>query len=239
MLINGIFEILGVGSPPVLPCSRATVCCQCVCALVTQHPTPWCRPTLILKLRLMGQCSELPRGMGQTSPFVAWNTLLKRANTILKLTGVCLLLESQSGHSEGSDENEQRIRRQPSRLAQAQTTAWIRPALTPGARYCLPSVWGFICQGDGQAAKGPLRWGVVQPDCGMLPHQMSTGLSEGALGWDSGGWVPRGGPSWAPWVWATHSPVPSPQALCQQSKGMGSIRNSHRVLQESHRHLCV
>lgn len=96
MLINGIFEILVVGSPPVLPCSRGTICCQCVCALVTQHPTPSCRPTLILKLTLMGQCSELPRGMGQTSPIVAWKTLLKRANTIPKLTGVCLLLKSPS-----------------------------------------------------------------------------------------------------------------------------------------------
>ena len=42
----------------------------------------------------MGQGYELPTGTGKTSPFVAWKTLFKRADTIVKLTGVCLLLKS-------------------------------------------------------------------------------------------------------------------------------------------------
>ena len=59
----------------------------------TDH-TPWRCPTLILELRSMGQGYELPTGTGKTSPFVAWKTLFKRADTIVKLTGVCLLLKS-------------------------------------------------------------------------------------------------------------------------------------------------
>ena len=60
MMTNGISEILGVSSPPILPCFRATTCRQHACTLVTQHRTPWRCPTLIPALRSMGQGSEPP-----------------------------------------------------------------------------------------------------------------------------------------------------------------------------------
>ena len=70
--------------------------------------------------------------------------------------------EPGSGHSEGRD------------VAQAETAGSIRPALTPGAMYCLPSVWGFICQGDGQAARALAGEGLYSQGGGMRPHQISV-----------------------------------------------------------------
>lgn len=47
----------------------------------------------------MGPRSEPPRGTGSAKPSAAWKTLLKRAGTLLTLTGVCLpvALELQHG----------------------------------------------------------------------------------------------------------------------------------------------
>lgn len=223
MMTNGISEILGVSSPPILPCFRATTCRQHACTLVTQHRTPWRCPTLIPALRSMGQGSEPPTRTGQTSPCVAWKTLLERTDNILKLTGVCLLPKSPDL---ATAREEMWCRQKP--LGESD----LRGLLEPGT-VCPPSE--ALSAREMGKQPGPWRWGVVQPG---RWHAATPDFSiSGALSRDSGGWAPRDGPSWAPPVSTTHSPVPLPQAL--QGEGVGKHKNSHGASGVSHTFDCV
>lgn len=131
----------------------------------------------------MGQCSELPRGMGQTSPVVAWKTLLKRANTILKLTGVCLLLKSPSlatvrevmKMSRGSGDSLHSWHRHKPRMNQTCTDCWSQVLFALRLRLYLPGRWASS-QGPSQVRGCTARlWHAATPDVDWSLRR-STGL---------------------------------------------------------------
>lgn len=220
MMTNGISEILGVSSPPILPCFRATTCRQHACTLVTQHRTPMTLPHPDTGPEVDGARLWATHADGADKSCVAWKTSLKELDNIPQA--------HRCPRPKSPD------------LATAREKMWCRQkplgetvtcadSLEPGT-VCPPSE--ALSAGEMGKQPGPCRWGVVQP--GRWHATPDFSLS-GALSRDSGGWAPRDGPSWAPRVSTTHSPVPLPQAL----QGEGKHKNSHGASGVSHTFDCV
>lgn len=80
---------------------------------------------------------------------VAWKTHLKRAGTILTLTGVCLLLKSPN-LATAREVIERRDQGSAFGTGMG-TNHWVSQTCRDSwSRSCLPSVWGFICQEMGK-----------------------------------------------------------------------------------------
>lgn len=212
--------MLRVGNLPVHH-GRASTCRQCVCALVTQCPTPWCCPTLILKLGLMRKCGATQRNEADESLCSPENTLLQRASTILTLTGVCLPVvpERQSGHSleviKSSGDTAFRTGIGTNHcMNQTCTDSWSLVLFTLCLRFLSAREMGK------QPGPSQVRGWTASLGHAAIPDVMTSYWAQSQ---EAECLVTA--PAGAPWVWAACTPIPPPPPLrlftCK-SKGMAA-----------------
>lgn len=179
-MINGIFEILGVSSPPILPCFRATICRQHVCTLVTRTTPHDAAPPWYWNWGRWGKALSCPRGQGRQVPLWPGKPSFLKEPTPLSSSQVSVCCSRvriwpQRGKGCGTGTNRW--------VNQTWADSWSRVLFALRLRLYLPGRWA--------SSQGLRRWGVVQPG---RWHAATPDVSlSGALGRDSGGWAPRDG----------------------------------------------